>query len=104
MNNKNICPVKKTVDLIGNKWKLLIIQQLITKNCRFGELKNLIPDISKKVLSDNLRMLENDNIIIRKEFTQKILHVEYKLSPLGKKLLPLISAMESFGNQYLNKK
>lgn len=97
------CPVKKTIDLIGNKWKLLIIQQLIVKDFRFGELKKAIHGISTKVLTENLRMLEKDNIIVRTEYNEKVLHVEYGLSDTGKLLLPLIKDMEKFGEKYKTK-
>lgn len=96
------CPVATTVQLIGNKWKLLILQNLISSPCRFTELKNRVPGISQKVLSENLRALENDGIILREVFAEVPPKVIYSLSEIGGSLLPLMQAMEIWGTNYKN--
>lgn len=95
------CPVATTVQLIGNKWKLLIIRNLITEEKqRFTDFTKTIPAISKKVLTDNLRALEGDGLIIREVFAEVPPRVEYSLSPLGKSLKPILDAMMKWGNDY----
>ncbi|WP_246096130.1 winged helix-turn-helix transcriptional regulator [Paenibacillus sinopodophylli] len=95
-----LCPVATTVGLIGNKWKLLILQGLLTGVKRFGELRKGIPDISQKVLTQNLRAMEEDGIVIRKVFAEVPPRVEYQLSELGDSLRPIISVMEVWGLNY----
>lgn len=94
------CPVATIVELIGNKWKLLIIRNLLLGTTRFGELKKGLPGISQKVLTDNLRALEADGIIIREVYPEVPPRVEYSLSELGITLHPLFKSMEEWGNSY----
>lgn len=94
------CPVATTVQLIGNKWKLLIIRNLLQSPQRFSELKKGVPGISQKVLTDNLRAMENDGLIDREVFAEVPPKVIYSLSEIGKSLLPIINAMLDFGNTY----
>ena len=96
------CPVATTVQLIGNKWKILIIRNLLTKPQRFTEISKTIPGISKKVLTDNLRSLENDGIIEREVFAEVPPRVVYSLSQLGKSLKPILDAMRDWGIDYKN--
>ena len=98
------CPVATTVSLIGNKWKLLIIRNLLVGKARFKDLKNGINGISQKVLTDNLRSMEADGIIIRKSYPEIPPRVEYELSELGNSLRPIIKSMEVWGNEYKKKK
>ena len=93
------CPVATTVRLIGNKWKLLILRNLLAGPNRFGELMRTIP-VSQKVLTDNLRSLEQDGIVIRTVYAEVPPRVEYKLSDLGNTMRPIISAMEAWGLGY----
>jgi DNA-binding HxlR family transcriptional regulator len=95
-----LCPVATTVGLIGNKWKLLILQQLLTGTKRFGELRKGIPDISQKVLTQNLRLMEEDGMITRKVFAEVPPRVEYELSELGSSLRPIIDVMQIWGINY----
>lgn len=100
-----ICPVATTVNLIGNKWKILIIRNLLSQNTiRFKDLKNGIEGISQKVLTDNLRSLEADGLIIRTVYPEVPPRVEYELSSLGKSLKPIIDSMADWGNKYLEMK
>lgn len=97
------CPVASTVQLIGNKWKLLILQNLLTSPKRFSELKNNVPGISQKVLTDNLRCLEEDGIVSREVFAEIPPKVVYSLTEIGKSLLPIFDAMSEWGENYKNK-
>ena len=94
------CPVATTVQLIGNKWKLLILRNLLTRPWRFNEMLRSIPGISQKVLTDNLRALEKDGIISRTVFPEVPPRVEYALSELGDSMRPIIQAMEAWGLGY----
>lgn len=95
------CPVATTVQLIGNKWKLLIIRNLIfNQKQRFTDFLKTIPAISKKVLTDNLRALEDDGIINREVFAEIPPRVEYSLTDLGKTLKPVLDAMLNWGTEY----
>ena len=94
------CPVATAVRLIGNKWKLLILRNLLTRPWRFNEMLRSIPGISQKVLTDNLRALEADGIITRTVFPEVPPRVEYALSELGDSMRPIIQAMEAWGLGY----
>ncbi len=95
------CPVATTVRLIGNKWKLLIIRNLMYNGKqRFTDFLRTIPAISKKVLTDNLRALEEDGLVERKVFAEVPPRVEYSLSSIGKSLRPLLDAMSDWGEEY----
>lgn len=95
------CPVATTVQLIGNKWKLLILRNLIyTGTQRFTDFIKTIPGISKKVLTDNLRALEDDGLIEREVFAEVPPRVEYSLSSLGRTLKPVLDALSQWGTDY----
>ena len=94
------CPVATTVQLIGNKWKLLILRNLLVRPWRFNELHKSLEGISQKVLTDNLRALETDGIITRTVFPEVPPRVEYALSELGDSMRPIIQAMEAWGLSY----
>lgn len=97
------CPVATTVQLIGNKWKLLILRNLIyNERQRFTDFLKTIPAISKKVLTDDLRALEADGIVEREVFAEIPPRVEYSLTPLGKSLKPILDAMFDWGTDYKN--
>ncbi len=95
------CPVATTVRLIGNKWKLLIVRNLMYDGKqRFKDFIKSIPAISKKVLTDNLRSLEDDGLIEREVFAEVPPRVEYSLSQLGQSLKPILDAMYDWGTNY----
>lgn len=94
------CPVATTVALIGSKWKLLIIRNLRSRPWRFNELKKDLEGISQKSLTDSLRSLEEDGVIIRTVYPEVPLRVEYSLSKLGESMRPILDAMETFGSNY----
>ena len=96
------CPVATTVALIGSKWKLLIIRNLLERPWRFNELKKDLEGISQKVLTDSLRSMENDGLITRTVYPEVPPRVEYALSDLGKSLKPSLDSMVEWGNAYKN--
>lgn len=95
------CPVATTVQLIGNKWKLLILRNLLVRPWRFNELQRSLSGISQKVLTDNLRSMERDGIIIRTVYPEVPPRVEYALSELGESIRPILDVMEQWGASYL---
>ena len=97
-----ICPVATTVQLIGSKWKLLIIRNLLDRPWRFKELQKSLTGISQKVLTDSLRSMEEDGIITRTVYPEVPPRVEYALSALGESMRPIMDAMEAWGNNYKN--
>lgn len=97
------CPIATTVSLIGNKWKLLIIRNLITRPWRFNELYKSLAGISQKVLTENLRQLEKDGIIYRHDYHTNPPKVEYGMTQLGMELKELLDSMAAFGEYYKSK-
>ena len=98
------CPVEYTASILSNKWKCLVLRDLLTGTKRFNELNKSIVGISAKVLTENLRELENDGIINRKTYAVVPPKVEYSLSSKGEELKPIIDLMKDFGNKYKDKK
>lgn len=96
------CPVATTIQLIGNKWKLLIMRNLFVRPWRFNELHRSLEGISQKVLTDNLRAMEADGLIIRKDYNEVPPRVEYYLSDLGQSMKPIIDSLETWGINYKN--
>lgn len=94
------CPVATTVQLIGNKWKLLIIRNLLVRPWRSNELQKSLDGISQKVLTDNLRSMETDGIITRTVYAEVPPRVEYALSPLGESMRPILNSMQAWGEAY----
>ncbi|MGM9584050.1 MAG: winged helix-turn-helix transcriptional regulator [Faecousia sp.] len=97
------CPVATTVALIGSKWKLLILRNLLVRPWRFNELKKDLEGISQKVLTDSLRSMESDGIITRTVYPEVPPRVEYALSDLGESMRPILDAMEVWGREYKQK-
>lgn len=94
------CPVATTVQLVGSKWKLLIMRNLLQRPWRFNELKKSLEGISQKVLTDSLRSMEADGIITRTVYAEVPPRVEYALSEVGESMRPIIKAMEEWGIGY----
>lgn len=94
------CPVAVTVQMIGSKWKLLIMRNLLTRPWRFNELKKDLAGVSQKVLTDSLRSMEADGIITRTVYPEVPPRVEYALSELGQSMQTIIKAMEQWGLAY----
>ncbi len=96
------CPVEIVINFIGNKWKIFILRDLFTGTKRFGELKKSLNGISQKVLTDNLRQMENDGIINRKVYAQVPPKVEYSLTEMGMSLKPILDSLKTWGEAYKN--
>ena len=94
------CPVATTVSLIGSKWKLLIMRNLLARPWRFNELQKSIDGISQKALTEALRSMVDDGIVIRKAYPEVPPRVEYSLTELGESMRPIIKAMEDWGSAY----
>lgn len=98
------CPVKATLNLISDKWKVLIIHELINGSKRSNELEKSLSGISRKVLTENLRSLEENDIISRVLYPEAPPRVEYALTSLGESLLPILYAIAEWGERYLQHK
>lgn len=94
------CPVEVTLSLIGEKWKVLIIRDLLNGTKRFGELKKSCSGISQKVLTHNLRVMEDDGLVERKVYAQIPPKVEYTLTDVGYSLAGVLNSMASWGTDY----
>lgn len=94
------CPVATTVQLIGSKWKLLIMRSLLARPWPFNELQKDLDGISQKVLTENLRSMEADGIVTRTVYAEVPPRVVYSLSELGESMRPIIDAMEQWGTSY----
>ena len=94
------CPVELTLLLISNKWKVLIIRDLLDGTKRFSELKKSINNISQKVLTSNLREMEENELLTRKVYPEVPPRVEYTLTDIGYSLKPLLDDMDKWGTWY----
>lgn len=105
INKKELpaCPVETTLLLISNKWKILIIRDLSNGTKRFGELKKSINNISQKVLTSNLREMEENGLLTRKIYPEVPPRVEYKLTEIGESLNPILEEMDKWGTGYKEK-
>lgn len=94
------CPVETTLTLIGNKWKVLILRDLLSGTKRFSELKRSLNGVSQKVLTTQLRAMEADGLVHREVFAEVPPRVEYSLTELGRSLKPILDAMVEWGTVY----
>ncbi|MDO5678793.1 MAG: winged helix-turn-helix transcriptional regulator [Pelistega sp.] len=94
------CPVNTTLELIGGKWKVVILYQLTIKTQRFNELRRLIPDVTQRMLTLQLREMEHDGLIHREVYPVVPPKVEYSLSEFGRTLLPVVQSMHDWGVSY----
>jgi DNA-binding HxlR family transcriptional regulator len=94
------CPVQLTTDIIGGKWKPMILYYLQAHTRRFGELQRLVPAATKKMLTQRLRELEKDGIILRKVYAQVPPRVEYSLTRHGQSLRPILELMSAWGKKH----
>ena len=95
------CPIRTTLELLGGKWRLLIIHQIGEQTMRFGELKRSLPDISEKMLVQELKNLTDNGLVIRRSYGEVPPRVDYRLTAQGKKVLPLIDHLRAFGEAYV---
>ncbi len=98
--NLPACPVETTLTLIGDKWKVLILRDLMPGTKRFGELKKSVGNVSQKVLTSQLRDMEDKGLITRKVYAEVPPRVEYSLTELGRSLKPILDAMWDWGEGY----
>ena len=94
------CNVATTVQIIGSKWKILILRNLLSRPWRFNELRKSLDGVSQKVLTDSLRQLEADGIVSRMVYPEVPPRVEYSLTGIGESMRPILSAMETWGKGY----
>ena len=94
------CPVETTLTLIGDKWKVLILRDLMPGTKRFGELKKSVGNVSQKVLTAQLRTMEESGLVNRKVYAEVPPRVEYSLTELGKSLKPILDSMRAWGEAY----
>ena len=94
------CPVETTLTLIGDKWKVLILRDLMPGTKRFGELKKSVGNVSQKVLTAQLRTMEESGLVNRKVYAEVPLRVEDSLTELGKRLKPILDSMRAWGEAY----
>lgn len=96
------CPIRTTLEMLGGKWRLLILNQLTPGPLRFGELRRLLPDISEKVLVQELKHLATAELLVRTNHGEVPPRVEYALTALGRQALPVLAATAAFGHAYAN--
>ena len=94
------CPVETTLMIIGDKWKVLILRDLMDGTKRFGELKKSIGSVSQKVLTAQLRDMEEKKLVVRKVYAEVPPRVEYTLTETGYSLKPILDAMSAWGEKY----
>ena len=94
------CPVETTLMLIGDKWKVLILRDLMPGTKRFGELKKSVGNVSQKVLTSQLRYMEANGLVTRQVYAEVPPRVEYSLTDLGRSLKPILDAMWTWGEEY----
>ena len=94
------CPVETTLTLIGDKWKVLILRDLLPGTKRFGELKKSLGSVSQKVLTAQLRDMETSGLVHREVYAEVPPRVEYSLTPLGQSLKPILDSMWTWGEEY----
>lgn len=99
-NNHEACPVKHTLELIGNKWRVLIIKELLQGTRRFSQLQRSLGNVTQKVLTANLRAMEANGLVIRKVYAEVPPRVEYSLSSVGQTLKPILECMAFWGDNY----
>ena len=95
------CPAETAISLLGSKWKLLILRELFKGMRRFGELARSVPGISQKMLTQQLRKMEEDGLVSRKIYPEVPPRVEYSLTGIGSSLKPVLDAMHKWGTKYV---
>lgn len=97
------CPMELTVDLIGGKWKALVLWHLAEKTLRFNEIRKLFPDVTQKILTQQLRDMEEKGIVHREVYAEVPPKVEYSLTEFGRSLMPVLYAMNAWGSEYVQR-
>ncbi|MBL3527451.1 MAG: winged helix-turn-helix transcriptional regulator [gamma proteobacterium endosymbiont of Lamellibrachia anaximandri] len=102
LENRYNCPVEATIDVIGGKWKIIIIHHLLSGTKRFGELRRLIPQVTQRMLTSQLRELEKGGVVHREVYPQVPPKVEYSLTELGGTLEPVLWVMHDWGKSFMD--
>lgn len=97
------CPIRTTLEMLGGKWRLLIINEIGLNSLRYGEIKRAIPEISEKMLTQELKTLVDNDLVVRHNYGEVPPRVDYSLTENGKKALQLIGPIRDFGLQYIKK-
>ncbi len=97
------CPVEAALEIIGGKWKGVILYHLLSETMRFNELRRLMPEVTQRMLTKQLRELEADNVISRKVYPEVPPKVEYSMTKYGMTLAPVIHSLQQWGSQHLKK-
>jgi DNA-binding HxlR family transcriptional regulator len=97
------CPIETTLDVLGGKWKGMVLHRLLHGTLRFNEIRRLLPRVTQRMLTRQLRELERDGIIRRRIYAEVPPKVEYSLTPFGLSLKPILLMMEDWGQQYQHK-
>jgi DNA-binding HxlR family transcriptional regulator len=98
------CPIEVTLDVIGGKWKGMVLHRLLQGPARFNELRRVIPKTTQRVLTMQLRELEHDRVVRRTVYPEVPPRVEYMLTEFGRSLAPLLEMMEKWGEKYQDKR
>ena len=96
-----LCPMEATLDMIGGKWKGVILFRLFEGTKRFGELRKLLPKVTQRTLTQQLRQLESDGLVVRKVFAEVPPKVEYSLTDLGRSLGPVLAHLKDWGTKHV---
>lgn len=94
------CPIETTLDIIGGKWKGMVLHRLLAGTCRFNELRRAVPNVTQRMLTRQLRELERDGVIHREVYAEVPPRVEYSLTDFGRSLRPILLAMNDWGERY----
>ncbi|RYG75433.1 transcriptional regulator [bacterium] len=100
-HNADGCPIKATVDVLGGRWKPTLIYHLFSGTKRFNEIRRLMPDVTQRMVTLQLRELEEDGIVLRTVYAQVPPKVEYSLTPFGRTLEPVVQQMQAWGETYI---
>lgn len=98
------CPVEASLEVIGGKWKSVVLYHLLDGTKRFNEIRRLVPDVSQRMLTKQLRELESDNIVNRKVYAEVPPKVEYSVTEFGQTLTPIIISLQKWGQMYLEQR
>ena len=96
------CPVEATIAVVGGKWKCIILYHLLNSTKRFNELRRLMPDVTQRMLTRQLRELEDDKIIHREVYPEVPPKVEYSVTEFGRTLEPVMKVLQDWGSEYIN--
>jgi DNA-binding HxlR family transcriptional regulator len=100
IDDADLCPIETTLDILGGKWKGMVLHRLLSGTVRFNELRRAVPKVTQRMLTRQLRELERDGVIQRKVYAEVPPKVEYSLTEFGMSLEPILTAMNDWGERY----